>query len=82
MKYVVFKFIGVEIPIIFPGDVLNHDNVKVLSDKFGNGKPVSAGKCDISSNSVRVWGDSFSLGIKSRKVDAALIDKAIRGDKQ
>lgn len=80
MKYVVFKFIGVEVPIIFPGNVLNHDNVKVLSDKFGNGKPISAGNCDISSNGVRVWGDSFSLSIKSRKKDAELIKQSMMAE--
>lgn len=78
MKYIIFKFIGAELPVIFPGDVFNHDNIKVLSAKFGDGKPVSAGKCDIvSKDEVRVYGDSFSLGLKSRKQDADLIKRSM-----
>lgn len=78
MKYVVFKFIGAELPVIFPGSVFNHDNIKVLSDKYGNGKPVSAGRCEIlSKDEVRVWGDSFSLGLKSRTRDADLIKRSL-----
>lgn len=80
MKYIVFRFIGVELPVVFPGNVFNHDNIQVISEKFGNGKPVSAGKCEIVSKlEVRVWGDSFSLGLKSRKKDADLIKNSLSG---
>lgn len=77
LKYVIFKFIGNELPVIFPGDVFNHDNLKVLSLRFGEGKPVSAGKCEIANGEVTVSGDSFSLGLKSRKQDAEIILRAL-----
>ncbi len=79
MKYIVFKFIGAELPVLFPGNIFNHDNIKVLSAKFGDGRAVSAGTCKIDSHGkVTVSGDSFSLNLKSRKKDAALIEQATK----
>lgn len=82
MKYIIFKFIGAELPVIFPGDIFNHDNIKVVSEKFGDGKAISAGKCEITPDGdVRAWGDSFSLGLKSRKKDADLIKRGLRDNR-
>lgn len=86
MKYVIFKFLGAELPVIFPSDIFNHDNIQVISAKFGDGIPVSAGTCEIYSKDgewrmipeVSVSGDFYSLGIKSRKQDADIIKAAIK----
>ena len=80
MKYVIFEFLGVEIPVIFPSDILNHCDVELTAKMFdgSKGKPVSAGTCNImAKDEVYVSGDSFSLGIKSRKEDAEIIKNAL-----
>jgi hypothetical protein len=78
MKYIVFKFLGCELPVVFDGTVFNHDNIKVVSDKYGNGVPISAGHVHIfSKEEVYVKGDSFSLNLKSRKEDAEIIKRML-----
>lgn len=59
-------------PILFP-DTFNHSD-------FWFAKPVSAGRFSIVEEgdfevSVYVFGDSFSLGLKPREGDAAIIKR-------
>jgi len=79
MKYVMFQFLGVDVPVIAPGDIVNHDNIKLWS-KHGNGVPVSAGFVRIMSrDEVYVTGDSFGLKLKSRPEDADIIKRFLKG---
>ena len=80
-KYVVVTENGIESAILFHG-VLTHSEVKV----FG-GEIVSAGffswgikkdECGNPIFSSRAYGDSVSLGLKSRpEIDSRLIDRTI-----
>ena len=46
---------------------------------FRNMNPISAGFCYIDSNSVKCFGKSISLGVKSMKDDTYLATKQIFG---
>lgn len=64
-------------PVLFP-DTFNHSD-------FVHMNPTSAGKFLISRNtrgkvSVMVYGDSFTLGLKSDKDDALRIESLFRVD--
>jgi hypothetical protein len=80
MKYIVFEFNGVETAILLEADILNHNWVKIVCAKYGDGKPISAGTCNIfSKDEVYVTGDSFTLKLKSRPEDAETIKRMLRG---
>ena len=75
LKYIIVlskDFLQNESVIVFD-PLLNHKDVA------GTHQVVSAGFCRISENSglllFEVWGESVTLGIKSRKEDAVLIKK-------
>jgi len=70
-------------PVLFSYGI-THSDVNIFP-RFGNGKITSAGFCSINSCNdfedgkrtvnVTVWGESVSLGIKSKPQDAEIIRK-------
>jgi hypothetical protein len=69
MKYIIFDN---KYPVIFP-ESITHCTVKLESKK-----PTSAGYLDISWNgSIKVFGESGTLNLKSKPEDRILIEKMI-----
>lgn len=75
-KYIIVNTYGLEMPIVF-NPVLQHKDV-------ANGlRPVSAGFCyrnDHPIGSFSVYGESVSLGIKSRPEDKGILEKYLEYD--
>jgi hypothetical protein len=69
-KYVIVEHedMGIPIPVLLPS-VLEH---KMAARAGRQGKAISAGFCaiDTATGVISVWGESVSLGIKSRPEDA------------
>lgn len=75
MKYIIFDQNGLELPVVFP-EMIGHDSMKNV---FGNCPVVSAGFCrfyydrDCDSTIAACWGESVSLGVKSREEDIRIL---------
>lgn len=70
-KYIIVDKEGIEIPIVF-SSLLLHNNVALALGY----KVVSAGLCEIMNDSYNTFGESFSLGVKSRgKEDADILNR-------
>lgn len=72
LKYVIVERQGIESPILFP-QWIQHKEVENL------GRVVSAGECEVyvseSEQKVYAFGESVSLGVKSRgSTDATVIE--------
>lgn len=65
MKYVVLQTPDGETPVIFPEDMY-HDQIE---EALGHQEVIAAGLVDLKDGKVRCYGESFSLGIKSRGED-------------
>ena len=81
-KYVILEEPN-ETPVVFVIDAcLNHSDI---ARAFQNWKVVSGGFCSIDSHDpenfdkplVTVWGESVSLGVKSREIDSKIIAQRI-----
>jgi hypothetical protein len=75
MKYIIFEMDGIDSPVIFPPWVHHKTIAHNLS-----GKVISAGFIRMGEGSGRlyVWGQSKSLGVKSRPVaDLDIILRAL-----
>ena len=70
-KYIVFRTEGMETPILFPATLQHWD----VAEKFSKWESLSAGFVgrNESSGEIRAFGESLTLGIKSRPEDTALI---------
>lgn len=76
-KYVIIEERGLELPIVFSAVLTHKDRVKETD------KVISAGFCSCSpfrgslSDAIAwtVWGESISLGVKSRPEDADRIQR-------
>ena len=83
-KYIVMDLDGMEVAHVFPDCIQHKDAVRlravtpVFHDANGDGGKapppvVSAGLFEIVNGALRVWGESVSLGIKSRSTDGEVI---------
>ena len=74
LKYIVIEHQGMEFALVLPSWV-KHEFVG------SNFKVVSAGFCKLSTfcdeESWTCWGESVSLGVGSRKEDAAILNHAM-----
>ena len=79
MKYIIFEDDGLEFPVIFPA-VAQHNSIIAHSKWGGKLTPVSAGfvALDFNAKDIFAYGDSFSLKLKSRPVDSAIITNFIK----
>jgi len=74
MKYVIVEKMCMEVPIIFPDNILH--------DTFKDMKPISAGKFEIAYDGknhkfiFEAYGDSKSLNLKPRPEDKDIIQHA------
>lgn len=76
-KYVIFEGNN---PLLIPSDgLINHSDVILKrGDIFSNGflEPISAGFCIFTNGDVKCYGESISLGLKSRcEEDASIIER-------
>ena len=82
MKYVIVKTANFETAIIFD-TIIQHCDVtdqKVISAgfcAFSFDETLEGPYCSVGDWSVSVYGESISLGVKSRKKDADIIKKAL-----
>jgi len=77
MKYVIFELGDIENPIIIPYEsCLEHADVSIQNRMGIEGKVVSAGFVGFGNKGITCWGESISLGVKSRQEeDAELINR-------
>lgn len=77
-KYIIIEILGQVTPFLFP-ETLSHSNV-AYSIGLGS-KPISAGFWTVrpneDGNGVRyeVYGESFTLNLKSRKEDSEILNR-------
>jgi hypothetical protein len=69
-KYVVLLVDHLEVAFIF-NPIISHDWVG------GGQNVVGAGFCSLNGGDVSVWGESFTLDVKSRSEDAAVIKRSL-----
>lgn len=81
-KYIIIKYGGSEIPIMFPAhvnhnDIANNLSKKVISAGFFevSAKPTEKDKKDIY---VSVFGKSETLKLKPKEIDSFLIKRVLR----
>lgn len=76
LKYVIFDNAFIAMTPVNSG--VQHADLSI-SDGFGTDmKPTSAGFVSITRDStVKTYGESVSLGLKARKADAAIIERAL-----
>ena len=71
-KYIIIDSDFGELPIVF-SELFKHSDMKAIQ-----GKIVSAGFCFIDHNGqYSCYGDSVSLGLKSREEDATILNKML-----
>ena len=72
MKYVMFEAGGLEYPVLFP-DFIKHNDIR---QSIGH-EVISAGFVSVGSDgNLTAYGESVSLGKKSRPEDSKILNKA------
>ena len=79
MKYIIIERNGLEVPILF-ADFEDHN--KIAEALGGVNKITGAGFCQFISGDnykalVKCYGESFTLGIKSKPEDEILINRML-----
>jgi hypothetical protein len=69
-KYVIIKQGNFELPFVF-SDVCNHSEIA----DFIPGQVISAGFCCVADDKYICFGESISLGLKSRAKDSDVLNR-------
>lgn len=75
MKYIIVDKGGIELPIVFEGTILQHNEVLPFWFKEN---VVSAGFCSLDNSGWRCWGKSISLNKASRPIDEVILNKFLK----
>lgn len=72
-KYIVGRFGHLEHAIVFDECVTHSD----MRPAFQHGEIISAGFCHYTTDGVKVYGESVSLGVASRPEDERIVGRAM-----
>lgn len=75
MKYIIIDKDGIELPIVFEGNILTHNEVVPFWFKEN---VVSAGFCHHDGGDWYCSGESVSLNKKSRREDSAILNRFLK----
>jgi len=78
-KYIIVANSTIELPYVFP-ELVKHSDLARLVTKDTTLTVVGAGFCHVSNTgSYECYGDSSSLGVKSREEDSDLLNRMLGG---
>ena len=77
MKYIIFKQLNEEFPVLFPSTIKHSDMNKAVKQACFNPQAVSAGFVmpDYDNDCVRCFGDSMTLNLPARSQDTQIVNK-------
>jgi hypothetical protein len=77
MKYIIFKQINEEMPVIFPSALKHSDVAEAMEKATYGARPVSAGfiMTNYSRGILKCYGDSMTLNLPAREIDTNIVNK-------
>ena len=84
MKYIMFEWPGLdEVPLLFPNCISHDDVANIVHRTYPGVTPVSAGFCEVEATADQdtvayAFGNSTSLNLKPREVDARIISRVFQ----
>jgi len=76
-KYVMFDWVSLEAPILFPAHIGHNEIVRMIQSVYSGVNPISAG---FVSHDKTCYGSSNSIGLKSREIDTKIVALLFKND--